>query len=517
MTVSYIQIHFPFRLENTNNLQIQVTSKMLVSDLIEASLKFLGDDFTSDRDLYGIFVKPYNLWLLPNLLISEYSKSLAPPSIQPILEFRHKDPRAVKITFLNFQTIIYCDPIRTVGTIIQETVKRVRGRHIATANWTDEEKVIYQGYEPIDKSKPISTIFTELSDVPVLTLRREILPTKTSIFKGNIIDALERDSIDGKVPFFFSKLLELVERDCDTVGVYRKSGDFEVIENIISKIEEIRDREALSSFLEKQKIHELACVVKQYLRTINEPLFPSYLAQDIQPLLKQNKIETIKLLKVFVQELPVAHIHLLRALSEHLNVVAQSPSNQMNLKSLAICVSPNFVRGAEQGTALLSFTTTVQTLSQLIFENWRYIFLDEPCQLETHKGKLKQDMTQDDVTVKANETVVFLSQTGQSWTFEFGGKTFQGTPDMFDVLPPCEVTSFSEWIQIKADSVPALKYLQPNDLQHVRSPGAKEVLKKKIEMIEDIERRMYEILDSFDNESERKSRVMALMEEFAKI
>ncbi|KAH0789356.1 RhoGAP domain containing protein [Histomonas meleagridis] len=513
MAVSCVTIHFPFRLENINYLEIQVTNKMRVSDLIEESLKFLGDDFISDKELYGIFTKPYNMWLLPDLLVSEYSKSLAPPNIQPVLEFRHKDPRAVKVTFLHFQTIIYCDPIQVVSTIIQETVKRVRGRHIATANWTDEEKVIYNGYEPIDKTKPISTVFTELGDVPVLTLRRELLPTKTSIFKGNIINGLARDSADGKIPFFFGKLLELVERDCGAVGVYRKSGDYELIEKIIQKIEETNDREELCSFLEKQKVHELACVVKQYIRSIHEPIFPSYLVQDIHSIVNHNDLETVKLLKVFVQSLPIAHIHLLRALSEHMNKIADNPDNQMNLKSLAICIGPNFVRVDEKGTALLSFTKTVQTISQIIFENWRFIFLDEPCHLETFEGKLKQTVTQDGVTVNQDETVILRHQSGLNWTFEYNGKTFQGTPDMIQYNPP----PFTGWIQIKADSIPALRYLQPNDLCHIKSSGAKKNLKRKIQMLEDIEKRMYEILDNSEEDSDRKSSVIALIEEFAKI
>ena len=519
MSVTIITIHFPFRHLNNNILELRVTRDTLVSDIIHSSVDYLGAKFVGNPELYGIYLKPNNFFLFPQLHVYDYFSYLIPNDSNPVLEFRYKNPRALKVTFLNYQTVIYCDPMEHISSIIQETVKRLRGRHNATANWMDDEKVIFLGDKKLNESEPVKTFFEDLDDVPVLTLRREILPLHGgSVFKGNVVDALEREGYANKVPFFFTKLLELIEQKKETVGIYRKSGEHDVIDSIVSKLETMSDKTEISNYLEGQNVHELACVVKQYLRSINEPIFPSYFISDLQNIVKQNKIETIKLIKNLVNSLPTAHINLLQSLSEHLNKIVEATKlNQMTLKSLAICIAPNFIRVNSQGEQLIKMTEIIQTISQLIFENWRFVFLDEPCILEDNQGKLLEDYIKGDVTIKKDTNVTITNRDNDNYTFDYNRKSYTIKKEMISVRPPHLINSFDSWININCESIPVLQYLMPSDPHNIKTKGIDTAIESKLKRIKKIRNNLIKITENEINESDMNNEISTLFQEFSKL
>ena len=58
----------------------------------------------------------------------------------------------------------------------------------------------------------------------------------------------------------------------------------------------------------------------------------------------------------------------------------------MNAKNLAICIGTNILRASNQATVVQD-TQTSQTLIQIIFENWRFLFLDEKLDLDGSNQK----------------------------------------------------------------------------------------------------------------------------------
>lgn len=516
MSVHTLHIHFPFRHLNDNSLELPVTRLTLVSDALSAAVAALGSDFPGNPDDYGLYLRPCGGFLLPQIHLWEYADNLLTGGGRAVLEFRHKNPRAVRVTFLNFQTEIYCDPADSVASIVHETVRRLRGRHSATANWTDSERALFDGPRALDPASPLSTLFTGHDDVPVLTLRREVLPLRGgSLFRGNVADALAPYD-RARIPPFLTRLLALIEERRDTVGVYRKSGEKEVIDAIAKRIEAGGDDNELAGFLATQGTHELACVVKQYLRQINEPLFPSYLQSELLNVVRQNKIETLRLVQNLVRSLPTAHVNLLRALSEHLNrVVEATAANQMTLKSLAICIAPNFIRMSPQDEQLIKMTETIQTVAQLVFENWRFVFLDEPCQLEDSQVKLLEDISSGGATASAGTKVTVKTRGAENVTFEYKQRTFVAPCSAVAPCAPHTVRPFDAWIRVGCEPPPELRYLLPAARNGVRTKGIDIAIKAKLKRIKELDHELSQLRG--EEAAAQEERLLLLREEFSKL
>ena len=525
MSISFLTVHFPFRFSKYDKVEIPVSNTTVISDIVKEAIEFQGDDFISDPDFYGIYVKPIGEWLFPSMSVGEYSSFLSKPDPMPTIELRYKYPREIRIDFLEFQVSLLCDPMQKITMIIGECIKNLNGKHNATKNWNRDRRTLLFNGNIVDQELTVSTLFQGSNDIPELLLRREISSTendaKNTIFGGNIITALEKEN-DGKdVPFFFSKCIELISLNRDYVGIYRKSGDYKTIENIINKIETTTDQDELSDYLEAQKIHDLACVVKNYIRNIREPIIPSFLANDFKTVLKPNIIETLKSLKVLVNSLPTAHFNLLKMLSEHLYFVSQSEKNQMPLKNLAICIGPNLTRMDTKGPGVLAETTAIQTVAQMIFEHWRYMFLNEPCNLKTNRAVLIRSIEFDEITLeKGTDVYISKKDNNNEWSFDYNGSTYSAPSDVFQLFPPIEVHNFTKWTLIKSDTFSILKYLIPDDSNTIKSQNTKQIIQDKIMKLKSIEKEIYSLIDSFvedPSEEERKKLYNDLITKFGKI
>lgn len=254
------------------------------------------------------------------------------------------------------------------------------------------------------------------------------------LFKGTLQDALRRNKDNSPLPFFVSKLFELIESHKNVVGIYRKSGDQGIINQIASKIDTTLDTNELSNFLLEQNPHELVGVFKLYIRQLSEPVVPDYLSSifrsivedgnDItitptksdmdqlsnlvpnyspqepktrgssnhshisnllpSPEVSQSKKTVTPLIQLYslLRCLPKANFLFLRALCQHLEIIeSASATNQMNYKNLAICISTSIIR-VSQGLSSIKETQDSQTVCQMIFENWKSLF-DGPSPIET--------------------------------------------------------------------------------------------------------------------------------------
>lgn len=526
MSVSYLTVHFPFRFSKNDRVEIPVSSTTVISDVIKEAIDFQGTDFTSDPEYYGLFLRPICQWLFPSMSVGEYISHLSKSEPSPTIELRYKYPREVRVYFLEFQVCIQCDPKQKIRMIVVECVKKLSGRHQAIKNWNEDNRTLLFNGIIVNQELTVSTLFQGTNDIPELVLRRELSSTennaKDSIFGGNIITALEKENEPKEVPFFFLKCIDIIGKNRDYVGIYRKSGDFTMIENIVSKIEKTSNKEELSEFLEKQNIHDLACVVKYYIRNLCEPIIPSFLSNDFKTVLKPNIVDTLKCLKVLIYSLPTAHFNLLRILSEHLDYVSKSENNQMPLKNLAICIGPNLTRMDNRGPGVLAETTAVQTVAQMIFEHWRHMFLNESCYLTTNEATLLRSLEFEDITLE-QRTKVFITEKENNfnWTFDYKGNIYSAPSEVFQISPPIKIHNFSKWILIRTEyNSMMLKYLIPDEPHKIKSHNTKIIIQNKIQQLKSIESEIFTMVESFSkyqNEEEIKKIFNNLMTQFRKI
>ncbi|KAH0800614.1 RhoGAP domain containing protein [Histomonas meleagridis] len=506
-------------------MRVHVTSNTLVSDVIQASINFLGESFTSDPTLYGLFLKPHNKWLFPSIRFSEYRDSFKPDH-SSIIEFRYRNPRKVIITFITYRVSLLCDPDMKIENLVYRCLHILRKKHPAASNCLSNS--LFKGRNKIDQSQKAHTLFSNDTEEPNLLLKREIIPTESgaqnTIFEGNISTALEIDNNQYEVPFFFTKLLELINEKRDQVGIYRRSSTGEVVSSIVSKIESIRDHDELTEFLKTQQAHDLASIVKYYLRHITEPLFPSYLSSAFKTALRQNKVETLMILKVLIHSLPTAHYNLLKALSEHLNYVSMSPLNQMPLKNLAICIGPTFIRTKVHGAVILAETTAIQTIAQLIFENWRHIFFNEPCFLDTHRGTLTTNYEASDGNIiEKGKEVNLIKTEAEMWSIEYEGRNYLIPQKIVKVTPKVLVGPFRNWTNIGSMKMHSFKYLEPDQNQLFNEKANEktlDLLKNKMNELDDIEKRLMEMLEVIDEDpgnEEKRKEIAQIIEHLCKI
>jgi hypothetical protein len=196
-----------------------------------------------------------------------------------------------------------------------------------------------------------------------------------------------------KVPFFAEAIMDRVAQRRDTEGIYRKSGLQTNIDLIQEHIERTVDLQTLTTFLDTQAPHDLACAMKLYIRTLAVPIVPEITAEFKETLAMLNLRHSLQYLKVLVTVLPTPHYALLRAICEHLEVVVGG-NNQMNYVNLALVLGSKFSEHCPRDISVMEVRSdsALQSLSigncgfphkdmeivirQGLFLNRRFRFLD---------------------------------------------------------------------------------------------------------------------------------------------
>lgn len=162
-----------------------------------------------------------------------------------------------------------------------------------------------------------------------------------SIFGAPLIEAvrLSATKTDPDVPGVVSQCIHYLKKKNakNEEGIYRISGNSTVVRDLKQKFNGEFD---LSS--EEHEVHDVAVLLKLYLRELPAPIFTLKLNQDFldaaDTLEDSNCLQNIKKL---LELLPQQNYALLKILMVHFSdIVSNASMNKMNVKNIAIVLSP---------------------------------------------------------------------------------------------------------------------------------------------------------------------------------
>ncbi|OHT02889.1 hypothetical protein TRFO_06943 [Tritrichomonas foetus] len=499
MAVSTLLIQVPLPLTNRDKIEISVSWKTSIHNIIKKVLDEQIPGMSRNANAYSLCITPNNEILLPMLYLEDYKIPLAAQNCSLLL--LPKNFGQVTILTLNYQIIEFFDFFQSLDAVINSVGRKL---NISYTSDLSAKAVILGSKDYVsDTSQQMGSINMKMKNLPIqISFKREIprsvFTSSSTIFKGTINDALSRDKFKDSIPFFISKIFEIVLNFKDTVGIYRLSGEFTTMEQIASKINETNDQEVLSNYLSQQKVHDLACVIKLYLRQLKEPLIPTFLDKEFRDILKiQDDAEKIHTLKKFVRYLPASHYNLLFALCKHLEEIAASPSNQMGIKNLAICFGPCILK-VSQGASAIAETQSSQNVSQLILENWKYIFINTPLIFDNRKCETTQSIQADNGTViPANSQVTITGKVENSDNevyIKFNEITATTLASSLNLkVPPLKIIRKTPASTIILNHS-MMKFLKPDDPAAISVPDAKSLITQRVEKLSLIENELNEIM-----------------------
>jgi hypothetical protein len=416
---------------------------------------------------------PHGKFLYRNYLMSHYRSYLCGDSS---LELHARITRPLRVIYLKCIICIDCDPFQAIGTVVyQAFIKLMRTAKLpAGGEWT----FVCRGMV-LSNAEPISIVFHDEGKIPSVFLRRELPPPTEGdigIFRGSISGALQKTS-SRTIPFFIAAIMERVARKKDTDGLYRKSGLQKNMDVIQEFVEHTFDKAAIEAFLDKQMAHDLACVLKLYIRTLGIPVIPIDLSEEFKNTLSMlNVRHSLQLLKVLVTCLPTSHYDFLKAFCEHMAVITTG-DNHMNYGSLALVLGANFFRGSSSGSDVVGEMSLFQNIAYAIFQNWRYIFFNDPLVIrEEYVLTLQEIRSPQSFICKGQRLKVLALKGDTELTADYCGTTVtiqRANVKKMDVenKPP------DFWVWVSDPLVSATStFLEPSDL----SADSVETLRERI-------------------------------------
>jgi hypothetical protein len=502
MTVSSIQIKVCRGFGFPESMELNLNCEMTVSDLVIQCLHLVHPSHLPDPANYGIFLHPPGVFLYHKCLIGHYIPQLC----QPVsLELLPRVTRPIGVIYLKNRTVIDVEPTQPVKSVIYQAYRKFAAT--LTLPQSKSWSFVFQS-NVLSPDIPISTIFNpDESVVPVVLLRLEYpvpsVDAATPIFKGSLADAVAKSKSPG-VPYFFTALLNRVAVKKELEGIYRKSGLQTNIDAIVDFIDHNTDNSAISGFLEAQAGHDVACVVKQYIRTMSPAIIPIEFSPDFKEVLTvPNVRHSLQLLKVLVTCLPTFHYQLLKEFSEHTEVIVAA-ENQMNISNIALVLGGNFFRAVGTPLEVVNETTLFQNLAGLIFQHWRFIFLNEPLNLTDRYVITKRDVTLPKCVVPTGHRMKFIDNVNDTEVkLEYSGlATTVAAADVEFVDDDASPPTFWKVIENPAASPRTdffIKTLEPNEVPVVQAGPLKAALEADIDELKTIETSLKEFPSTDDS------------------
>jgi hypothetical protein len=168
---------------------------------------------------------------------------------------------------------------------------------------------------------------------------------------------------------------------------------------------------------------------------------------------------------VLVTCIPTPHYPLLKEFAAHIEIIVAA-DNQMNIPNIALVLGGNFFRTTGQGTEVVNEMTLYHNLAGLIFEHWRYIFLNEPLVLNDRYVITKRDVTLPKCVVPTGhrmKCIQNVSDTEVKLEYSGLGTTVAAADVQFvddDASPP----AFWEVVPDDTSDVNTTQILEPADV-----------------------------------------------------
>ncbi|KAF9127539.1 hypothetical protein BGW39_005806 [Mortierella sp. 14UC] len=211
-------------------------------------------------------------------------------------------------------------------------------------------------------------------------------PAKHVMFGNNLLDQLEIER--RLVPLVVEKCIEAVdERGLEVEGIYRRSGMAAEARQLVQAYDSGMQPDLMDTDI-YQDICSITSVLKQYLRSLPQPLIPYDLYTDFMEAisLPQNEAK-VQTFKDLMDKLPVAHYATLKVLLEHLDRVTQRDKfNLMNAKNLSVVFGPTLMRNPDPSREIMDMTFKNLTIEFFIVHTRDLFSLNSRQSANTNNG-----------------------------------------------------------------------------------------------------------------------------------
>ncbi|KAG0249261.1 hypothetical protein BG011_009452 [Mortierella polycephala] len=181
-------------------------------------------------------------------------------------------------------------------------------------------------------------------------------PAKQIMFGNDLLDQLEFEQ--RTVPLVVEKCIEAVdERGLDVEGIYRRSGMAAEARQLVQAYDIGLQPDLMDSDI-YQDICSITSVLKQYLRSLPQPLIPFDLYADfIESIsLPHNEVK-MQTFRDLLDRMPLAYYTTLKVLLEHLTRVRRHDNiNLMNAKNLSVVFGPTLMRNPDPSKEIMDMT-----------------------------------------------------------------------------------------------------------------------------------------------------------------
>lgn len=142
----------------------------------------------------------------------------------------------------------------------------------------------------------------------------------------------------GYVPRFLVDAADLIKKNIDQEGLFRKSG-------AVSRIKELKEKIEKGEDLGNANIVDVTALIKQFFKSLPEPLFTSvYHDAFIRCIQLTEKEEATKAVLLLCLLLPGEHLSTIRYMMNLLKQVAEnSDKNKMDAANLSVVLAPNLL------------------------------------------------------------------------------------------------------------------------------------------------------------------------------
>ncbi|KAG0353469.1 hypothetical protein BG005_007258 [Podila minutissima] len=237
------------------------------------------------------------------------------------------------------------------------------------------------------------------------------VPPKHIMFGNDLQDQVEREK--RTIPLVVEKCIEALDmRGLEVEGIYRGSGTASESRKLVEAFNndhppDLRDPEIY------QDVCSITSLLKLFLRSLPEPLIPSYLYDGFMDAIDLPSHEAqLHEFSKLVCRLPEAHFQTMKALMQHLDRVTQNSCvNRMNAKNLSVVFGPTLMRNPDPSKEIMDVTYKNLAIEFLILHT-DDLFAGE----RNHDAEYKQDIPyeNDEVDGGTENSSIGEAQTADS-------------------------------------------------------------------------------------------------------
>lgn len=359
MSHTRFTINIPLPINSSTCIKVYSSEDETVRQFIERALTSLAPDHieTLKKDNFGLQILPSFMWIHSDLMISSVLDHFYSKGIPQEIRLLPSKYIPLTIYFLNFEINIFSYNGQTVSGVIFTVTSLMCSKDPSNSNlYNWKHWSLWAKDRRLDPNTTVSELIHEDLISP-LFLRREFapLPPGSPLFGKSLVEAWNLSSniqTHGYCPKFLAFLLDRIDSNITTEGIFRKSGLKTKIESVAKEIDSLGKDCTLSSIDDRDKnlriiigstdVHDATGLLKQYLRSMSEsvipPAFFTYCSNYFKPLYV-NSYNTI--IQRLINSLPSISFGFLKRFFSTLNKVIENvDQTKMTISNLVICLSP---------------------------------------------------------------------------------------------------------------------------------------------------------------------------------